>query len=62
MFMLAACFKVNHLQSAMENRIVKSGTAQLAVSIKAIQIGIGQALAFLHAGVADKRSWKPLMD
>ena len=62
MFMLAACFKVNHLQSAMENRIVKSGAAQLAVSIKAIQIGIGQALAFLHAGVADKRSWKPLMD
>jgi pimeloyl-ACP methyl ester carboxylesterase len=42
----------------MENIIVKSGTAQLAVS----QTGAGQALVFLHAGVADKRSWKPLID
>jgi pimeloyl-ACP methyl ester carboxylesterase len=41
----------------MENLTVKSGTAQLAVS----QTGSGQALVFLHAGVADKRSWTPLI-
>jgi pimeloyl-ACP methyl ester carboxylesterase len=42
----------------MENTTAKSGTAQLAVS----RIGAGQALVFLHAGVADRRSWKPLID
>ena len=42
----------------MKNLIVKSGTAQLAVS----QTGAGQALVFLHAGVADKHSWTPLID
>ncbi len=41
----------------MENMIVKSSAAQLAVS----QNGAGQALAFLHAGVADRRSWEPLI-
>jgi pimeloyl-ACP methyl ester carboxylesterase len=41
----------------MKNLTVKSGTAQLAVS----QTGAGQALVFLHAGVADKRSWVPLI-
>jgi pimeloyl-ACP methyl ester carboxylesterase len=41
----------------MENMTVKSGTAQLAVS----QNGAGQALVFLHAGVADKRSWESLI-
>ncbi len=41
----------------MENKIAKSGTAQLAVS----QTGTGQALVFLHAAVADKRSWEPLI-
>jgi pimeloyl-ACP methyl ester carboxylesterase len=42
---------------AMKNLTVKSGTAQLAVS----RDGIGQALVFLHAAVADKRSWQPLI-
>jgi pimeloyl-ACP methyl ester carboxylesterase len=42
----------------MKNSNVKSGTAQLALS----QTGDGQALVFLHAGVADRRSWKPLID
>jgi pimeloyl-ACP methyl ester carboxylesterase len=42
----------------MENTTVKSGTAQLATS----RIGDGLALVFLHAGVTDKRSWKPLID
>jgi pimeloyl-ACP methyl ester carboxylesterase len=41
----------------MKNMTVKSGTAHLAVS----QTGVGQALVFLHAGVADKRSWVPLI-
>jgi pimeloyl-ACP methyl ester carboxylesterase len=41
----------------MINITVKSGAAQLAVS----QNGAGQALVFLHAGVADKRSWEPLI-
>jgi pimeloyl-ACP methyl ester carboxylesterase len=41
----------------MKTSIVKSGTAHLAVS----QTGAGQALALLHAGVADKRSWLPLI-
>ena len=61
MFTPDACFKVDHLQSAMENRIVKSGTAQLAVSRAVSQTGVGHALAFLHAGVTDKRSWEPLI-
>lgn len=42
----------------MLNLTVKSGTAHLAVS----QTGTGQTLVFLHAGVADKRSWTPLID
>lgn len=41
----------------MKNLTVKSGTAQLAV----YQQGAGQALVFLHAGVADKRLWQPLI-
>jgi pimeloyl-ACP methyl ester carboxylesterase len=41
----------------MKNLVVKSGTAQLAFS----QTGAGQALVFLHAGVADRRSWTPLI-
>jgi pimeloyl-ACP methyl ester carboxylesterase len=41
----------------MENTTVKSGTAQLAVS----RDGNGQALVFLHAAIADKRSWQPLI-
>jgi pimeloyl-ACP methyl ester carboxylesterase len=41
----------------MKNTMVKSGTAQLAVS----RNGVGQALVFLHAGVTDKRSWEPLI-
>jgi pimeloyl-ACP methyl ester carboxylesterase len=41
----------------MKTSIVKSGTAQLAVN----QQGAGQALVFLHAGVADKRSWESLI-
>ena len=41
----------------MKNLTVKSGAAQLAVS----QNGTGQALVFLHAGVADQRSWQPLI-
>lgn len=36
---------------------MKSGAAHLAAS----QTGTGQALVFLHAGVADRRSWKPLI-
>jgi pimeloyl-ACP methyl ester carboxylesterase len=42
----------------MKTSIVKSDAAQLAVNKQ----GAGQALAFLHAGVADKRSWVPLID
>jgi pimeloyl-ACP methyl ester carboxylesterase len=42
----------------MEQLIVNSGTAQLAVTRE----GSGQPFMFLHAGVADKRAWKPLMD
>lgn len=41
----------------MKNIVVRSGTAELAVS----QNGTGQALVFLHAGVTDRRSWMPLM-
>jgi pimeloyl-ACP methyl ester carboxylesterase len=41
----------------MKNLTVQSGTAQLAVS----QTGAGQALVFLHAAVADRRSWQPLI-
>jgi pimeloyl-ACP methyl ester carboxylesterase len=41
----------------MKNIAVKSGTAQLAVS----QTGAGQTLVFLHAAVADRRSWQPLI-
>ncbi len=41
----------------MENIVVKSGAAKLAVS----QAGAGQALVFLHAAVADRRSWRPLI-
>lgn len=42
----------------MEEMIVKSGAAKLAVNRE----GAGQSLVFLHAGVADRRSWKPLMN
>lgn len=42
----------------MEQLIVNSGAAQLAVN----RAGGGQPFVFLHAGVADKRAWKPLMD
>ena len=42
----------------MKTSTVETGIAQLAVS----QTGAGQALVFLHAGVADKRSWTPLID
>jgi pimeloyl-ACP methyl ester carboxylesterase len=41
----------------MKNTTVKSGAAHLAVN----QTGAGQALVFLHAAVADKRSWQPLI-
>jgi pimeloyl-ACP methyl ester carboxylesterase len=41
----------------MKNMTVKSGAAHLTVS----QTGAGQALVFLHAAVADKRSWEPLI-
>jgi pimeloyl-ACP methyl ester carboxylesterase len=41
----------------MKNLTVQSGTAQLAVS----QTVAGQALVFLHAAVADRRSWQPLI-
>ena len=42
----------------MEKAFVNSGAAQLAVTRE----GSGQSLVFLHAGVADKRSWRPLVD
>lgn len=45
------------LAGKLETLATKSGTAQLVVS----QTGAGQALVFLHAGVADKRSWRPLI-
>jgi pimeloyl-ACP methyl ester carboxylesterase len=41
----------------MENTTVKSGAAHIAVS----RDGAGQPLIFLHAGVADRRSWQPLI-
>lgn len=37
---------------------VHSGSAKLAVS----DTGIGPAVVFLHAGVADRRSWQPCID
>ena len=45
------------LAGKLETLATKSGTAQLAVS----QTAAGQALVFLHAGVTDKRSWRPLI-
>lgn len=45
----------------MINLRVKSGAALLAVS-RDDRDGSGLALVFLHAGVADKRSWVPLID
>jgi pimeloyl-ACP methyl ester carboxylesterase len=42
----------------MEKLIVNSGAAQLAVTRE----GSGQPFVFLHAGVADQRSWQPLVD
>ena len=42
----------------MEQLIASSGTAKLAVT----RHGAGQSLVFLHAGVADRRSWHPLID
>ena len=42
----------------MEQLIASSGTAKLAVT----RHGSGQPLVFLHAGVADRRSWHPLID
>lgn len=35
---------------------VRSGSAELAVEA----VGQGSAVVFLHAGVADRRSWRPL--
>ena len=40
----------------MKNLIVKSGAAHLAAS----QTGAGQALVFLHAGVADQNAGQVL--
>jgi pimeloyl-ACP methyl ester carboxylesterase len=45
----------------MPNMRVKSGAAQLAVS-RDDGDGSGPALVFLHAAVADKRSWVPIID
>ncbi len=43
---------------ALRHRRVRSGTADLAVS----EIGSGRPVALLHAGVADRRSWYPVME
>lgn len=49
---------ISNIKAMTTNKTVRSGSAALAVS----DSGTGGPIVFLHAGVADRRAWRPCID